>query len=138
MKTLYIKIGYYRESGTDFSLSAVLETDFGAVIELWGEYYDDLQVKKAMLSVLDESINILSKMFKKNFGEIRVILDSLLKDDINENLEYLKKKVLILLDKYNINIMHVDIGFKSFGMGSRYNSLAKKAYKLRRRYPPAT
>ncbi len=136
MRFIYVKVGFYIGSGRDFSLSVTLETDFGAVIDLWGEYFSGIQLRRAILNILGNSIRVLSRMHKKSFREIQVMIEEVLKNNVNIDMEEVKDYVSMLLEKYGLEIESLDIVYMSFGSESRYNSLARKAYESRGRYPP--
>lgn len=131
-----LEIGFYRERGEDFSLSIVIETEYGAVIELWGEYIQDKSLTDALDKLLKDGCSILLMVRDRDIRDVRIIAQDVMVSNFFVDKEDFKRFVLGILKKFLGDGIMLSIELVSDYSHWRAYSLARKAYYLKGNYPP--
>lgn len=133
---LVLEIGLYMGDGRDFGLSVVIETDYGAVIDLWGDYFEDESVADALIKLLSDAFIVISKAKALDTKELLFRVPAIL---VNQYIEG-EAEFYRLVSRLKKELLSKDTSFKvsivSKNSMSRAYSLAKKTYSIKRRYPP--
>lgn len=136
MHYLYVD-GASRGNPGPSAIGIVIETDYGAVIDMWGEYIGEATNNIAEYTAL---LRGMRRLLELGIGEIIVFSDSellikQLKGIYRVRDEKLKKIYFMIKSLENrfekITYVHIERN-KNF----RADSLANKALDIRGRYPP--
>jgi len=123
-----VKLLVLREKdGYAYSIS--IETEYGAVIDMWGDFIKSIIDDKVYHKITGE---LLKKLGKIVHEDSQVILYS----DKGEFIEYINNVFTDIIDKET----NFKVSFKAyitkFEHNDRVYSLALKVLKLKSRYPP--
>ncbi len=133
---LYID-GASRGNPGPAAIGIVIETEYGAVIDMWGEYIGEATNNVAEYTAL---IRGLERLIALGFKEVIVRSDSqLLINQMTSVYRVKSSKIIPLYSKAKFLLENFSIAVFEYinrDRNKRADSLANKALDIRERYPP--
>ena len=123
-----VKLSALREKdGYAYSIS--IETEYGAVIDMWSDFIGHIMDKKAYHEIIEELIRKLGRIIHED-SQI-----SLYSND-EELVRYINNIFTDIISKKTNFKVDFKAYITEFKLDNRVYSLALKALKLKSRYPP--
>ena len=131
-----VKMGVIR-GNDEYAYSVWIETEYGAVIDMWSNYLVTCEIKEVYSSMISELYRKFPRILKED-SDVTIYVDD------EELTEYVHELLKVGIDNILREIVGESIPYKIqinvegrvFDKDDRVYSLARMALKIKGRYPP--